>query len=293
MLLGFSVFLALGHLMAAPGAGSSPALRALLQKVPADSLIGPLHRFEIEQGRGPEGGEAALLTGRLHYARGEYRQAADAFARAAARLDPSQKHEARYWAGMSWLALRDPNQTRAALEEVAQSDSPRRTDAMLGIAMAWELAGRPERALEVLDRLLAGSPGEAGPGALEHLVALADRQHLPERARSAREQLMRDYPRSIEAARAATPAANVGRPERAGSITVQIGVFSSLARARVLANAAQRSGFAGTRVLTRGQGRAVSYTVSLGTYPSTDQAKRAGEQAARRLGVAYRLVGVR
>jgi hypothetical protein len=161
---------------------------------------------------------------------------------------------------------------------------------MLGVAMAWELADRPDQALDVLDRLLNGAAGEAGPAALEHLSILADRLHMAERARSARERLVREYPESIEAARA-TPAITASAASGTGPVIVQIGVFSNLARARSLAATAQRSGFPSAEVVIRGQGRALNYVVSLGSYPNAEQAWRAGERAAKELGVSYAIVG--
>jgi len=118
-------------------------LRERFRGVSADSLVPLLRALEAPQAnetRGPaEIAEVSLLLGRLHYARGEYALAADAFARAAARLEPARKHEARYWAGLSWIALGRPAQARALLEEVAGSGSPRVPEARLGAAQAWEL----------------------------------------------------------------------------------------------------------------------------------------------------------
>src|SRR2546428_673836 len=76
---------------------------------PADSLAIRLQQREATAARPRVAGEAALRLGRLFYARGEYRPAADAFSRAAARLDPGRKSEALYWTGLSWLALRSPD----------------------------------------------------------------------------------------------------------------------------------------------------------------------------------------
>ncbi|MGH7741668.1 MAG: hypothetical protein ACRENS_06565, partial [Candidatus Eiseniibacteriota bacterium] len=42
--------------------------------------------------------EGEFDLGQRHYARGEYRQAAEHFALAAARLEPARKPTARYWA---------------------------------------------------------------------------------------------------------------------------------------------------------------------------------------------------
>ena len=263
-------------------------LDSLVRAYPADSLVTPLRRFEAEHGRFREGSEAALLLGRLHYARGEYRQAADAFARAAARLAPERKHEARYWGGLCWLALQEPVQARAALEEVAASSSPHRADAMLGVALAWQLAKRPERAYETLERLLQSDPGEAGPPALELLGTLALRLQQPVVARQARERLLRDYPRSIEAARAAsTPPPEVPEARPGRGVVVQIGVFTDPARARALAGTARRAGFTGARVVPHGRG----YQVRLGVYPTRAEAEKQGRAAARRLGVSYMIAG--
>jgi tetratricopeptide (TPR) repeat protein len=283
----FPASLALGLVIATSGVG---ALDSLLMHVPADSVAAPLRRFESEHGRFREGAEAALALGRLHFARGEYRQAADAFARAAARLDPARKYEARYWAGLSWLGLREPAQARATLEEVARSDSPRRDDAVLGVALAWEQSGRPDRALDVLQTLAGRDDlGEAGPAALERLIALGERQHRPDVAQRARVRLLRDYPASIEAARAGTPAvtAAAASASSARRFAVQIGSFTSAPRAQSLRNVARDRGFGEATVVSSGEGRTRVHVVRIGVYPNREDARLAGERAARALGVTY------
>jgi len=265
-------------------------LRDLLTQTPADSLVLPLRRFESRQARPADGAEAALLLGHLHFARGEYREAAAAFSRAAARLDPSRKPEARYWLGLSWLGLGEPTQARAALEEAAQSSRVRRVDALLGVAQAWELAQRPERAHEVLSPLLDGGLGESGPAVLERSGALAERFNHQEQARKARERLLRDYPRSIEAASARlTLAASAQRPTL-GTVAVVIGQFVDRGRARSLASEARRAGFPNAQVITRGQGLSAIHIVRLGAYTSMKEARQAGDQATRAMGVAYQVV---
>jgi len=252
----------------------------------ADTLVSSLKR--LESGRPDQGGDAALLLGQLHFARGEYRLAADAFARAAARLDPARKPEARYWVGVSWLGLGDPNQARAALEEVADSDSPRRALAQLGIAQAWELAGRPERARQTLETLLAGDPGEAGPAALVRLSVLADAAQQPDIARRARERLMREYPASFEAAGARlAPIASPADVQAAW--TVELGTFAAEARARSLAAAAQRAGFPRAAVVTRGPGPNWTHVVILGRYGSAAEARADADRAASALGVTAKV----
>lgn len=285
----FPASFVLGLVLATSGIG---ALDSLLQHLPADSVAAPLRRFESEHGRFREGAEAALALGRLHFARGEYRQAADGFARAAARLDPARKYEARYWAGLSWLGLRDAAQARATLEEVVRSDSPRRNDAVLGVALAWEQSGRPDRAFDVLQDLAGRDDlGEAGPAALERLIALGERQHRPEAAQRARVRLLSEYPASIEAARAGTPAvtATAAPASSARRVAVQIGSFTSAPRAQSLRNAARERGFAEATVVSSGEGRTRVHLVRLGVYANREDARRAGDRAARVLGVTYLL----
>jgi len=274
-----------------PEAGS---LRELLATTPADSLAVALRRFEARRARSPEGTEAVLALGHLHYARGEYRRAADAFARAAARLEPARKHEARYWTGLSWLALGEPNPARSALDEVAAVGGPRQGQAMLAQALAWEQAQRPARAAEVLGLLLAGDPGESGPAALERAAAMAERDGHDDDARRARERLLREYPRSIEAAAARravfSPRDPAGRGEaRPGATAVVIGSFVDPARARSLAAAARAAGFADAQVVSRGKGLSAVHMVRLGLYPRAADARRAGEQAEQALGVTFEL----
>jgi len=267
-------------------------LRDLLTRLPADSLPGPLRRYEAAHAADPQAAEAAMLLGQLQYARGEYRRAVETFARAAARLDPERKPEARYLAGLSWLALGEPDQTRSALESVANGVTARRPDALLAMAQAWELAKRPDRAVEVLTGLVSGDPGEAGPAALERLAALAEHTGHADQARKSRERILAGYPRSMEAAAArlavfsAPEAAAESRP---GAVAVVIGSFVDPARARSLAAAARAAGFAGAQVVSTGQGLAAVHHVRIGVYARHAEARRAGEQAAQALGVEYEL----
>lgn len=184
-------------LLAAPPA----TLAEVLGRTPADSLAAPLRALEQRLGRSQESGEVALTLGQFHFARGEYRQAAETLGRAAARMEPARKPEARYWQGLAQLALRQPTEARVTLEEVARASAPRRAGAWLGISYAWEQAGRPDRAMDALETLLASGPGECGPAALERLAAFAGRLGRPEVARRALARLRREYPGSVEAAR--------------------------------------------------------------------------------------------
>ena len=265
---------------------ASSAVEEALSSAPADSLPARLRRIEATSARPREGAEAALMLGRFHYARGEYRLAAEALSRAAARLDPARKGEALYWAGLSWLALRAPNAARADLEEVASSASPRRAEARLGVALAWELAGRADLAYAALEQLLAEGAGEAGASALERYASLAERFQSPAIAARARARLVAEYPESMEAA---AVTASLGAPEprapESGPTTVEAGVFTTVARARALGARALRAGFPDARVIGRGEGASRTYAVLLGTYASGAEARRAQARAARQLGV--------
>ncbi|MBI5709626.1 MAG: SPOR domain-containing protein [Candidatus Eisenbacteria bacterium] len=297
-------------------AAAPPAtLRAVLESAPADSLARPLERFEVLRARGSEVAEAALVLGRLHYARGEYHQAADAFARAGSRLEPARRPEARYWTGLAWLGAGDPGAARAALEESAGPGSPRRADAQLALALCWQAAHQRERERQALELLLATEPGEAGPPALERAIALAIELRHPEAAARARERLLRDYPRSIEAARAALasavaatgppaptpPSGSPPRPQRPapapvslqGPLAVQIGAFGDRARAQALAGQARRAGFAPVQVTQVREAGTTLHAVRVGLYATAEDARVAGERAARALGVPCRVVPAR
>ena len=278
----------LASTLVVPCLAASRPVVTLLEGTPADSLAAPLAR--LEGGDPASGGEAALTLGALHFARGEYREAVTAYARAAARLDPAHKAEARYWAGLAWLGLGEPTRARASLEEAAREDSPRRIDALLGIAQAWDLSGRADRATDALSEVAEGELGETGPALLERLAALSERLKHPDQARRARERLLAIYPRSIEAAAARLELAQAEAGSAAGHVAVVIGSFLDRARAQSLAGEAQRAGFPGAQVVTRGEGLAAVHTVRLGTYSRHLDARRAGDQAAKALGVTYRIV---
>lgn len=279
----------------APSRAAPLTLRDLLATTPADSLPEALRGFESAHARTPEATEALLTLARLHYARGAYRQAAECYGRAAARLEPASKPEARYWSGLAWLALSETERARAAVDEVAAAPGPRQADAMLAQVELWELAQRPARAEGVLTPLLAGEPGEVGPAALERSAALAETHGHAEEARVARERLLRGYPRSIEAAaarRAAfspAPPHGAGRPRPGASTAVVIGAFVDPGRARSLAAAARAAGFADAQVVSHGEGLSAIHLVRLGIYPGPAEARQAGAQAEQALGVTFEL----
>jgi Tfp pilus assembly protein PilF len=147
---------------------------------------------------------AAFTLGQFHHARGEYRAAAEAFGRAAARLQGYDRAEARYRAGLAWLGAEDGGRARAAFEEVSTLSQPLRPLAQLGLAQSLALTGEGAREMDVLKRLLEGPAGEAEPAALERYAVLCDRAHRVADAVAARDRLQRRWPRSLEAARMAT-----------------------------------------------------------------------------------------
>lgn len=262
------------------------ALDSLLDRTPGDSLGLPLRRLEgrLDPARGAE---VAMTLGRYRFARGEYREAVAAFGRAAARLEPGRKPEARYWMGLSWLGLGDPSQARAALEDVARAGAELHVPATLALAQTWELARRPERALELLAPLAEAPLGESGPALLERLAALDERFGATLPARRARARLLEEYPRSTEAAAARLAFAALEKPGL-GAVAVVIGSFVDASRARSLAGEARRAGFPHAEVIERGSPVTLR-VVRLGVYSNTRQARAAGDQAARALGLSYEI----
>jgi tetratricopeptide (TPR) repeat protein len=189
-------------LAAAPAhARTDAAWSALPLRVPADSVAMVFASWEGRGGPGVRPGEASYALGQFHYARGEYEPAAGAFLRAAARLAADDRAAARYGWALATFALGRATAARVAFDEVAQSRAGVRTLAALGSAQCWEAEGRPERALAGFLHLLANEPGEAAPPALERVAALAARARRERDAEAARRRVVREYPRSVEAAR--------------------------------------------------------------------------------------------
>lgn len=270
-------------------------LPELLAAYPADSLVAPLRRFEADHGRAREGAEAAFTLAQLHYARGEYQQAEEAFARAAARYSPDRKPEARFWQGLSALGAGDAVQARSALEEIAQGGSARRSEARYALAEGWVKAGRPERAMEELKTLLAESPGPLEPQALDRLAGLSERLGDAEEAKRATARLQKlrpDAPEVVRRPQPPAPAVPVAAVEPAvrGNYAIQIGAFADAERARALLASAKQAGFPRAQLVTQGAGGARLYLVRIGGYPNETGARNAGERASRELGVAYRLI---
>jgi tetratricopeptide (TPR) repeat protein len=261
---------------------------------PVDSLPRMLAALEAHPRPGASPADAAFLLGQLHHARGEYRQAAEAFARAANRRSGEPRGEARYRAGVSLLGA---GQAAAAREAFAAAihDAPSRAAlAQLGIAQALEAEQHPDKAFAAYQQVLAGDAGEAGPAALERIAALGPSLRRDEDTRRARLQLARQYPASLEAARlaASPPPAVVPAATTSAARTVQIGVFSERARALALVEAARKAGFSDTDATERAgtEGRATVWVVRLGRFASADAARAAGEKAERALGVSWKVV---
>jgi hypothetical protein len=194
-----SIALAALLFLAAPTYALEDVWSKLRPGLPADSLGPALHGIE-SAGPAASSAAAAFALGQFHHARGEYRLAAGAFGRAAARLQDLEHTEARYRQGLALLGERDPGRARAAFEEVSMLSQPFRALALLGLARAHALAGQPEQELSTLRRLLDRPAGEAEPAALARYAALCDRLHRESEARAARERLAKRWPRSFEAA---------------------------------------------------------------------------------------------
>ena len=196
--LALMLLLALG----APAQALEPVWSQLPAGLPADSL-GPALRALEARGARPLAASAAYALGPFQHARGEYRQAAEAFARAAARLTGYDRADARFHQGVALLGAQDAGRARAAFEEVAGASQPLRALALLGLAQSHALAGEIPQEMDVLRRLIDGPAGEAEPAALERWAVLCDGLGRASEAAAARERLVRRWPRSFEAARVA------------------------------------------------------------------------------------------
>jgi len=194
--------------LSGPAFALEPVWDRIPPGTPADSLEPVLRALEA---RGPrlQVAAAAFALGQFHHARGEYRPAAEAFGRAAARLSGYDRAEARYRQGLALLGAGEAGRARAAFEEVSALSQPLRPFAQLGLAQAFALSGEAAREYDVLRRLLDGPAGEAEPAALERYAQICDRLRRPAEAESARERLLRRWPRSFEAARLDRPSPGI------------------------------------------------------------------------------------
>lgn len=194
-------FLLVALLLAATPVAARVPLREWLPATGStDSLAPALRRLEARNEPGLAA-SAAYELGLFLQVRGEYRDAAAAFGRAAGRMQDWERAEARYRQGLAWLGAREPGKARASFEEVARSASSLRPLAQFGIAESYRIAGESVRAMDTLKRLLAGPAGEAEPAALERYAALCERAHRDAEANAARDRLQRRWPRSFEAQR--------------------------------------------------------------------------------------------
>jgi tetratricopeptide (TPR) repeat protein len=184
--------------------GLTPVWDQLPPGLPADSLAPALSSLETRAAR-PVAAAAAFALGQFHHARGEFRAAAGAFGRAAARLSGQDRAEARHGQGLACLGAGEPRRARAAFEEAMSLSARLRPLAQLGLARAFALTGETPREFDVLSRLLHGPAGEAEPAALERFAALCDALGRADEAASARDRLLRRWPRSFEAARLGRP----------------------------------------------------------------------------------------
>ena len=196
-----------GPILGAGSPGPAGAMESIAARLPAgvaaDDLAPVLLRLE-GSGTKSTGGAAAFLLGELLEARGDLRASAAAFGRAAGRLTGDDKARARYRQGVAWLGVPDGWRARAAFEESERVPAVA-AESQLGLALAMVQINEPERARDVLYKLLEGNAGEAEPVALERYASLCDRAHRATEAQAARDRLARRWPHSIEAARLGLP----------------------------------------------------------------------------------------
>jgi len=201
---------------AGPAAATDPvraSFQAALAPGLGDSTRVRLNRFLATYARHPLAKDAQYELGLLSYAEGDYAGARAHFRRAR----PAQGgEEARYWEGLSAFALGDPRDARDAVLAVARSrrDVARRWDSAYLVALSWAEEGRRPEALAAYRSLLALPAGPGQAAALYQAERLATELTRDEDAAEWRNRLLRNYPRSPEAAsvRAETQALAPARP---------------------------------------------------------------------------------
>jgi tetratricopeptide (TPR) repeat protein len=265
-------------------------VRGVLSPGPADTLIAALRQLE----GGDHAGEAALRLGELHYARGEYSQARQAFARAQTHLGEPSRSRARLAEARSWLALGQPSRARETVADLATGEGAVADEAALLVAQSHEREGALVRALGLYERLLNPPRPGANPIALGRAAELYRRLGRPERSRQVEQLLLEHYPESMEAVTARMRQSGMPVPsdasEKRDGLIVQIGSFTDAGRARTLASRARQAGFTRAEVVSRGTGAAATHAVQLGIFDTREEAVEAGRRSERLLGVTFTLV---
>ncbi|NOT34097.1 MAG: hypothetical protein HOP12_08000, partial [Candidatus Eisenbacteria bacterium] len=208
--------------------------------------------------------------------------------------DPARKTEARYWAGLSWLASGDATRAASILEEVGRQPSPWRGPALAALGSAWEISKHPERARQAFMAALEAPRASTAAFAAERAAAYEKDAGRTRASSKLREQVVRDFPRSVEATSArealAAPAASHPAPQERGRFAIEIGTFNNPARARSLVAAAKAAGFRDARVVTKGEGVGALHHVWLGSFLDSKRAESAGDAAGQALGVRWVVV---
>jgi cell division septation protein DedD len=267
--------------------------------------------------------EVELRAGRYHYALGDYRSALTRFESARDRRgDAATRAEARYWLGLTLLALREMDDARRALEAVVEDRAAGRltSAALRALGELHRIGGRPAEAARHFERAAEfDDAGDAPSQALLGEAAARDRAGDRREAAALYAELLAkhgDTPAAAEARgwltarerEAAVPApAAAGAPSDAPAPPtdveplrpeprapgadwgLQVGAFAAIENARALARQLEERNFTDVRV-ERSDSSDGLYHVRVGRYSDRNAAEAAGKEVSAALGLRYQIV---
>ncbi len=127
-----------------------------------DAAIGAYEILIQDVPEHPLADEATFRLGIFHYRKGEFEEAADAFATFLARPTKPAPDRGHYWLGLSRLRARQYSLARISFQRLARDfpGSLLREDALLRIGHAYYNEGRIDEAIRAYRNLLDETPGE-------------------------------------------------------------------------------------------------------------------------------------
>jgi len=242
--------------------------------------------------------EAALALSRVHYARGEYSEAANLLSIFSPGVEKDfTGRQALIQCGLAQLAQGDAPGALQFLRsaEPDLAGSPQEEGYFFALAEAALRANKPADAGEALRRLLERhAKGDYGPQALYALALSMETVGRTGDAAGVFRQIMVRFPTSYEAARVRdrgirlTPAP-ASPLSLGGGYAVQVGAFSRRDLADALASDLKTAGIEDVSV-KQGTENPPVYRVRAGSFSTREEARALGERFRRERGFSFTVV---
>jgi TolA-binding protein len=255
--------------------------------------------------------EVHLRLGRYYYSIGDYRNALGLFESARNASSPQASREARYWMGLTLMALREPDEAKLNLEQAAEpgGEAGLREAALFALGELHRGLGNTGASARAYRACAeASSAGDYAPACLLGEATARELQGEFAAVREILRRLVFRYPSSPEAGQARRrlkalssgggesetdrrTESSAGKRDAAetSKFILQVGAFASEENALKLADELLRRGFPAARVEKSDPDDGL-FHVRLGGYASREEARAAGEKVSAALGLRYQIV---